>query len=159
MEGPQIFSPQFAWLRRLEPGTRSDFSWANTLIQRQGTALLRAASFSSWDIVSDLAEAGAKANTAAVKSSVDTALGTTPSRITVLSYAVTHGAWDQMKRLLDIGADPNSVSLSGNPILAVAASSKCWNTVRLLVGKGADVNAEYRVERKALDYVTTSLFI
>ncbi|KAL5003075.1 ankyrin repeat-containing domain protein [Aspergillus recurvatus] len=120
------------------------------------TPLLRAASCCNWAMVFLLANAGARVDTFA-KAPADKPLDKPASRITVLSYAVTYGAWDQIERLLDLTADPNSVSLKGNPIITVAASLSRWDTVLWLVQRGAAVDAEDKVGKRASHYVNTAL--
>ena len=72
-----------------------------------------------------------------------------------LCGAVARGNTTLVKALLTLGANPNAPdSAPGGPPLAVATALRRTDMVRLLIDRGADVNAQDRVGRTALDTAT-----
>jgi ankyrin repeat protein len=69
-----------------------------------------------------------------------------PSPIDVALYegllsAVANKRTDEVRRLLDAGANPNQRDIAGRTALHIAAHMRAADIVRLLVDKGADVRA------------------
>ena len=92
------------------------------------TPLMLAAAFGSADAVRALIASGADVRAAS------------PAGVTALHWAVTDIAKTRM--LLDSGADVNAVSQLGRtPLIIAAAAHDSGDVVRLLLSKGANVNA------------------
>src|SRR3954452_19232012 len=71
----------------------------------------------------------------------------TPEGTPVLMIAALHGDEDTVRTLVRHGANVNTASAAGRPPLLVAASvDGSYKTVKLLLDKGADVNAKDRLE-------------
>ncbi|KAJ7380533.1 hypothetical protein OS493_008999 [Desmophyllum pertusum] len=72
----------------------------------------------------------------------------------LLLLAARRGKWEHLKRLLDLGADPNEVSRDANRVtplmLAVARNTTIF--AELLLERGADINMNDKFEMKALHY-------
>ncbi|KAE8332282.1 ankyrin repeat-containing domain protein [Aspergillus sergii] len=113
------------------------------------TVLLLAALCRKWDMVDFLASAGADIK---VKGTF-----LVYSQITVLSYAATHKDWIHVEQLLNRGADPNSLTLNGDPILVAAAAQQQWSTVGALLEKDVYVNEPGRGGKTALTHVLSSM--
>jgi tetratricopeptide (TPR) repeat protein len=63
--------------------------------------------------------------------------------MTALAYAVKDDNFEAVKRLIDMGGNPNAVVGDEKiPLLAVAVLGESEETIRYLVAKGADVNAQ-----------------
>ena len=63
--------------------------------------------------------------------------------LTALAYAVKEDDFEALKRLIDMGGNPNAtIGKEKLPLLAVAVLSQNKETVRYLVASGADVNAQ-----------------
>jgi ankyrin repeat protein len=74
----------------------------------------------------------------------------------MVALAVFLGDVDYVRALLERGADPNNKTSRGVTLLMFAANADHPNPamVRLLIGKGADVNARDDLGRTALDWAT-----
>jgi cytohesin len=95
------------------------------------TALMRAGG--NYEKVRLLVQHGAKVN-------ARSALGNTPLLVTARPY----GAAKSVELLLNAGAHVNATNIFGASALMAAAASGDLDTVRLLVKRGADVNAHSR---------------
>lgn len=63
--------------------------------------------------------------------------------LTALAYAIRDDDFDALKRLIDMGGDPNAaIGREKLPLLAVAVLSGSEKSVTYLVARGADVNAQ-----------------
>ncbi|KAL4749308.1 ankyrin repeat-containing domain protein [Aspergillus terricola var. indicus] len=121
------------------------------------TAVIRAASHREWEMVLFLTDAGADIRKQVLVPAPDTWPEKIVTRISVLSYLATYGDWNRLEDLLRENAHPESEALSGNPIITVAAKSKCWYAVQLLVKYNANLNVVDRVGRSALAYTLSAL--
>jgi ankyrin repeat protein len=70
--------------------------------------------------------------------------------------AVNRGALDEVLDLLNEGVDPNQRDVVGDPILVSAAWVGAADIVKLLLDRGADVNAQCPDGRNALQRVRTN---
>ncbi|XP_077994719.1 uncharacterized protein LOC144448372 [Glandiceps talaboti] len=64
--------------------------------------------------------------------------------ITSLIHAICHGNVSMVELLLRYGANPNTQSRDGGTPIHIALRNKCMETVKLLHGKGADINVIVR---------------
>jgi ankyrin repeat protein len=101
------------------------------------TPLMLASAFGSADAVRFLIASGADVRAAS------------PAGVTALHWAVTDIA--KARLLLDAGADVNAVSQLGrSPLIVAAAAHESRDVVRLLLSKGANVNASDTTDITAL---------
>ena len=67
-----------------------------------------------------------------------------PLDFTVLEEAVRAGNIEELRELLEVGADPNTSNIHGTTVLFDAVKKKRFDIVQLLIDYGADVNkADY----------------
>lgn len=109
----------------------------NATNEAGATALMRAAG--SFEKIELLVKYGAKINTRS-------ALGNTA----LLTTARAHGAAKAVELLLNAGAEVNATNVFGASALMAAAASGDQDTVRLLLERGADVNAHSRGSEPAV---------
>jgi|CXWL01.1.fsa_nt_gi ankyrin repeat protein len=74
----------------------------------------------------------------------------------LLDDAVNRAALDEVTQLLDQGVDPNTRDIAGDPALISAAWVGAPEIVRLLLGRGAEVNAVGADGRNALQRLLTN---
>ncbi len=100
------------------------------------TALLWAAHWNDLDSADLLLRAGADAN------------AVNDFRITALSLACTNGNAALVERLLNAGASPHTPIATGETPIMTCASTGSADAVRMLIARGADVNAREPVQHQ-----------
>ncbi|UKZ66398.1 uncharacterized protein TrAtP1_007573 [Trichoderma atroviride] len=117
------------------------------------TALIRAASVSRWDLCYLLLDQGASIHASDPNGMYGSPL---QAACTIISFDREGGDFTKrvnfVERLLDLGADINAPGGNNGNALNTACRSGDIHLVKMLLGRGADVNAKDRLGNYALQY-------
>lgn len=74
--------------------------------------------------------------------------------VSLLQHAVTRGNVEEVRRLLENGADPDLQDNEGITALIVAVKQKDIQNIRLLLFYGADVELKDDLNKNSMDYAS-----